>query len=123
MLQSSSPTGGQISVLTALRQLGTKTPCLIVRLPPRVLQPSLPHKRTNTIAKYYRLHKAELDPFANPDARTWPTPKADRAGADWSPAEVVAFIAVLREQGSPRLDDYAALKVTDLAKPTWIIGC
>ena len=88
-----------------------------------MLQPSLPHKRSNTIAKYYRLHKAELDPFANPDAKTLRTPKGDRAGADWSPAEVDAFVAVLREQGSPLQDNYAALKVTDLARPKWTIGC
>ena len=88
-----------------------------------MLQPSLPHKRSNTIAKYYRLHKADLEPFAHPDVKTQQTPKADRADADWSPAEVVAFIATLRDQGSPLLDDYAALKVNDLAKPTWTIGC
>ena len=86
-------------------------------------QPSLPHKRRNTIATYYRLHRAELDHFANPDAKQRQRPQADRASTEWSPVEVDAFIAILRVQGSPLLDDYAALKVTDLAKLTWTAGC
>ncbi len=95
------------------------------------------------------MHKADLDPCADPDARTRRAPKAapdaaaesaarhaaraglpavkvaapagdraaaagsaaDRAGTDWSPVEVDARVAVLRQRGSPLLDDYAALKV------------
>ena len=73
------------------------------------LQPSLPHKKRSTIAVYYYLHKADLEPSASPHTKTRRAPKvAPDAAAESAPGYAARPGLPLAKVAAPAGDRAAA---------------